>query len=178
MRRLVLHSPADTKSGNLQPRDWYGDHHTEVIVMTSTTSSTTKPFTERMHAHLMDVKSSLDGTVADIQSAGSRAGGALQSKRDEAQAAVEARRKEIEAANAKMKANVDAKKSSAAAAVAEWKAKRNIERLEHRADIAEDYATAAVDVAWGSFQEATAAILDAIVARADAEEAKVNRATA
>ena len=140
--------------------------------MSSTSSSSAKSFPERMQAHLMDVKASLDGTVADIQSAGSRAGTALQSKRDEAQAAVEARRKEIEDANAKMKANVDAKKASADSAVAEWKAKRNVERLEHRADIAEDYATATVDVAWGAFQEATAAILDAIVARADAEEAK------
>jgi hypothetical protein len=140
--------------------------------MTSTTSRNGKPFAERMQAHLMDVKSSLDGTVADIQSAGSPAAGALQSKRDEAQATVEARRKQIDAANATMKANVEAKRSSADAAVAEWKAKRNLERLEHRADIAENYATAAVDVAWGSFQVATAAILDAIVARADAEDAK------
>jgi hypothetical protein len=142
-------------------------NQTEVILMTTTNS-----FADRIHARLMEVRASLDGTAAEIQSAGSRAGAALQVKRDEAQAALEARRNEIDDANAKMKANVEAKKASADAAVAEWKARRDLDHLEHRADRAEDYANAAVVVAWGAFQEATAAILDAIAARADADEAK------
>jgi predicted nucleic acid-binding Zn-ribbon protein len=135
--------------------------------MTATTS-----FTDRMHQHLMDVKVSVDGTVADIESAGSRAGATLRTRRDEAEVTMQARRKEIDEANARLKADVQAKKATADSAVAEWKAKQDVNSLEARADLAEDLASAAVVVAWGSFQQACTAILDAIVARTEAEEAK------
>jgi hypothetical protein len=125
-----------------------------------------------MHQHLTDVKSSVDRALADIQAAGSRAAVDLRSKRDEAHSVMEARRHEVEQANAKMKASLDAKKAEADTTVAEWKARREVERLKHRADRAEEYASSVVVVAWGAFQEANAAILDAVVARADADEAK------
>jgi hypothetical protein len=54
-------------------------------------------------------------------------------------------------------------------AVSEWKAKRRVERLESRADDLEAYAATAVAFAWGAVD---AAILDAMVARADADEAR------
>jgi hypothetical protein len=73
-----------------------------------------------------------------------------------------------------VKAGLDAKKAGGETAVAEWKARRDVERLEHRAERAEEYAGATMLFAWGAVQEANAAILDAIVARTDAAEAKLH----
>ena len=144
--------------------------------MTTTTKADTKTFSDRMRQQLTSVRDSVDRTLGDIQGASSKASAKvsedLKTRRDEAQATMEARRKDMESANAKMKTGAETKKAEAASAIAEWKAKLDLQRLEHRADHAEEYATATTLFAWGAVQEADAAILDAIVARADFDVAK------
>ena len=147
---------------------------------TTTNSSDTKSFTDRMREQLTDLRDSVDRTLADMEEGGAEAGAkasdALRTRRDEAQAGIEARRQDMESANARMKVGLEAKKTGAEATIAEWKAKLDLHRLEGRAEHAEEYATATTLFAWGAAQEASAAILEAIVARADAEEAKVKHA--
>ncbi len=149
---------------------------------TPTSSSETKTFSERMRQQLTAVRDSVDRTLTDIQGAGSKATAKvsedLKTRRDEAQATMEARRQEMEHANARVKTGAEAKKAEAASAIAEWKTRLDLQRLEHRADHAEEYASATTLFAWGAVQEADAAILDAIVARADFEEAKIRAAVA
>jgi hypothetical protein len=140
--------------------------------MTTTGSSDLNTFFARAHRHLTQIRGSLDRTLADIEEGTSRVGESLQARRDEAKGRVEANRREMEKADAEMKAYADAKKATVETAVSEWKAKRNVERLESRADDVEAYAATAVAFAWGAVGEANAAILDAMVARADADEAK------
>ncbi|BAY23958.1 hypothetical protein NIES2100_37510 [Calothrix sp. NIES-2100] len=55
--------------------------------------------------------------------------------------------------------------------VEEWKASREVKKLEHRAGKAEDYA--ATFLAMAKMEEAEKAILEAIAARLDAETAAV-----
>jgi len=57
-------------------------------------------------------------------------------------------------------------------AVSDWKAKRETRKLNARADRAETYAADAIDYAMTSIDEAEEAILDAVVARVDADAAQ------
>jgi hypothetical protein len=53
-----------------------------------------------------------------------------------------------------------------------WKAKRETRQLKARADRAEAHAADAVDFALATIDEAEEAILDAVVARIDADKAE------
>jgi hypothetical protein len=76
-----------------------------------------------------------------------------------------------------MKANLEAKKAEADASVTDWKAKLDIKRLEGRAELAEDYAASALYFACDAVEDASAAIYDAMLARAEAFDVR-QRATA
>jgi hypothetical protein len=58
--------------------------------------------------------------------------------------------------------------------VDEWKASREVKKLEHRAAKAEDYAATSVYLAMAMMEEAEAATLTAICSRMDAEAANGN----
>jgi sugar-specific transcriptional regulator TrmB len=72
----------------------------------------------------------------------------------------------------KMKASMQEKKQEAEATVEEWKRKREVNKLEGRAQSAQEYAEAAIHVVGLALDEATAATLDAAEARRVADEAK------
>jgi chromosome segregation ATPase len=54
-------------------------------------------------------------------------------------------------------------------AIASWRRRREVEKLQRRADRARNYALDLVTVAASDFEEAEQAVLDALVARFDAE---------
>jgi len=128
-------------------------------------------FLDRVQPHLIDVKSSASRALDDVDSARLNARGRLRAKLKRAQAATGARRRVMEQANRAMIAGVIASTTATAAEVARWRAKGDLERLECRAQRAEDYASAAVLFALGSIEEASAAMLEAMVARLDAQAA-------
>jgi tellurite resistance protein len=59
--------------------------------------------------------------------------------------------------------------------VEEWKARREVKKLEHRANRAEDYATTSIAVAMEAMEEAEGATLEALSTRLDAEAATGNK---
>ena len=63
------------------------------------------------------------------------------------------------------------KKTETEAAVAEWKSNRDHKKLEKRAERAEKYADACVEMALSSVVEAEVAILEAVAARQDVDNA-------
>jgi len=63
------------------------------------------------------------------------------------------------------------KKQHTTEAIATWKQRRDLAKLQKRAERAEDYAIDMVTVAAADFEEAEAAVYDAIAARFEAEEA-------
>ena len=109
---------------------------------------------------------------AELKAAGARAVASLKAQQEKAHARLDEQRARIDAANARMKAGLDARKAHSDATVAEWKARHEAQRLESRAADAQDYANAAIIVAAGAIDAAKAAILDAMTARADVEDAK------
>ncbi len=140
--------------------------------MTDTKSAETKSFPARVQQHLSDLKVSVDHLQANLEGSSAKVAAGLGAKQEEARARMEGRKAQIDAANARMKERLDAKKAQTDATVAEWKAKRDVQRLERRAEDAEEYASAAFVIAWEAINEADAALLEALAARIDAEEAK------
>jgi len=63
------------------------------------------------------------------------------------------------------------KKQQTAESIASWKQRREVDKLQNRAERAEDYAIDMVTVAAADFDEAEEAVYEAIVARVEAEEA-------
>ena len=90
---------------------------------------------------------------------------------DSAQARVESHRTAIEAAKANAAGWAEEKKSKFDQKVAEWKNKRQLQFLSARADRAEGYAAAMFDLAVAAADEAELAMLEASLARLDAEAA-------
>jgi hypothetical protein len=75
----------------------------------------------------------------------------------------------VEASKAKVKAWAQEKKTITSEKIAEWKSQRQVKKLADRADGAESYAVAAIDVAMAALDEAEGAAAEAIVARMDAD---------
>jgi hypothetical protein len=84
---------------------------------------------------------------------------------------------EVEASKAKVKAWADGKKAITAEKIVEWKAQRQVRKLSDRADDAESYAVAAMQIAAAAVDEAETAAIEAVVARIDADAVQSSAAT-
>lgn len=100
---------------------------------------------------------------------------AIKAKADEVKAKMDAQRQQAEEAKAKIKSRIEEKKTETDAKIEEWKAKRDLHKLEKRADRAEDYAAACIMIASDYAWEAELATLEAIDARLLAEEFAADR---
>jgi hypothetical protein len=76
------------------------------------------------------------------------------------------------AAEAKAKTWVEEKKTMTHDKIAGWKQQRDVKRLESRAELSEQYAVTAMDIAAAAVAEAERAAVEAVVARMDADEIK------
>lgn len=86
----------------------------------------------------------------------------MQSHLDRVHKRVEQGRAKIAAAQADIKGWADEKKAATSDKIAEWKAKRELTKLQGRADKAERYAAAASAVAVAALDEAEEASLEAL----------------
>jgi hypothetical protein len=90
---------------------------------------------------------------------------------------IEQGRANIAAAQSEVKNWADERKSVTHDKIAEWKAKRETNKLHSRADRAERYAVTAIELAGTSIDEAERAALEAWLARQEATSAQVKQAT-
>jgi hypothetical protein len=132
-------------------------------------------FSDRVQQQLSTVKAALDRTQTQIQAANSKALDELRAERDRAAAAMQTRQQEAEAARGRMKTYFETKKAETDAKIDEWKAQREVQKLQDRANDAEAYFATTLDVATAAIDEAGAAALDAIEARRVADEATATR---
>ena len=129
-------------------------------------------FCENLRQKLTMADSGLDGLKAKIDSNAAHAEQDVQSHLDRVRKRIEQGRAKVSAAQADVKSWVDEQKSITSDKIAEWKTKREIGKLQSRADKAERYAAAAAEVAVATVDEAEQASLEAWLARADADYAK------
>jgi hypothetical protein len=133
-------------------------------------------FREDLQLKLTNIKSGLDGLRAKIDVKAKNAEQEVRSHLEQVRKRAEQSRTKALAAQAEMKNWVEAKKVATAAKIAEWKAKHETSQLQSRADSAERYAGASIDVALAALDEAEQAALEAWVARQDAISAQTKKA--
>ena len=126
---------------------------------------------KKLHAKLDQGIDQLKTTKAHLETLQKENEATIQTKLSAAKQAVEVKKQEAAAAKTKVEEFVEEKKAETKEVVAEWKANHDNKKLEKRADRAEKYADACVALALYYSEEAEVAILEAIAARQDADEA-------
>ncbi len=134
--------------------------------------ATMHEFFTRQHEELNRLEASLVKTKSEMEAARTETLASLKAKRDKAVAARESVEKKITDSWAKMQAHMQARKQETDATVEGWKHKREVHKLEGRAQSLEEYADAAIALVNLAQEEAKAASLEAIEARREADEAK------
>ncbi|MEK0179683.1 MULTISPECIES: hypothetical protein [Microcoleus] len=137
-------------------------------------STTIDNFTQQLHDNLEAVENRAKSLKESVESATKNTQAELQAKIDEMKTNLEAKKQEFDEYRAKLKTQFDEKESEVKSNVEEWKASREVKKLEHRADKAEDYATTAILFAMATLEEAQEATLKAICTRLDATTAAGN----
>ena len=128
-------------------------------------------FCEDLRQKLTMADSGLEGLKAKISGKAAHVEQDVQSHLDRVHKRVEQGRSKTAAAQADIKEWADQKQTATGDRIAEWKANRELSKLQDRAAKAERYAAAASDVAVAALDEAEEASLEAWLARQDADAA-------
>ncbi|HJZ91236.1 MAG TPA: hypothetical protein VKE40_10210 [Gemmataceae bacterium] len=129
-------------------------------------------FRDTLRDRLDDVEGRLQSVKTNIETLSDQAEKALRDKLDQARAKLQGQKKRVEQTWANLQARAQQTMAETKEAVSEWRAKRETRKLNARADRAERYAADAIDFAVASIDEAEEAILEAVVARIDADAAQ------
>jgi type I site-specific restriction endonuclease len=129
-------------------------------------------FCDKLRDRLNAIEGRLRALATDMQGFPAQAEKTLRDKLEEARTKLEAQKDRIEQTRAQFKARIHQMMTETNHAIDEWKAKGEARRLIARADLAEAHAVDAIALALASFDEAEEAILEAIVARKDADAAQ------
>jgi predicted glutamine amidotransferase len=95
----------------------------------------------------------------------------MESQADAVQQRIFDRRRTVENANTNVNAWVKSKRAGSNAEVDQWKERRQVLQLNSRADYAEEYAVASFELVMAATDKASAAALEALLARTDANVA-------
>jgi len=128
-------------------------------------------FTKQLHDNLEAVEARVKSLKESIQSIPKKTQTEIQAKFHEAKAKLDSKKQEFDEYRAKLKTQFEEKESEVKSNVEDWKANREVQKLEHRANKAEDHATTAIFLAIATLEEAEKATLEAISSRLDAETA-------
>jgi hypothetical protein len=129
-------------------------------------------FCDKLRDRLNAIEGKLQSVKADVQALPGQAEKILRGKLDEARAGLQAQKAHIEQTRSNLQAWAKQKIAETKETVAQWQAKRDVQKLNSRADRAEEYAIAAVAFAAAMIDEAETAVLDAVVARREADATK------
>lgn len=128
-------------------------------------------FCEGLREGLNALEARVQSAKANIQALPGKTEKAIRDTVVEARAKLDAQKGRIEKCRADLKAWGEQKKAETDAMIKEWKAQRESKKLAARAQQAEAYAEAASVVAMATIAEAEEAILQAALARMDADAA-------
>ena len=128
-------------------------------------------FCDQLRQKLTMADSGLEGLKAKIDSQAAHVEQDVQSHLERVQKRIDQGRAKAEAAKAELKQWAEEKKAATKETVAELRAKHDTAKLKTRAEFAQRYASASVDLAVAAVDEAERASLEAWLARRDAESA-------
>lgn len=128
-------------------------------------------FGEVLRAKLSNIETNLRDVKSAIDAKANKAEHDVRARLDAAKKRIEQDRAKITAAQAEVKNWADEQKSASSEKIAEWKTRHETAKLQHRAEGAERFADATVDLAVAALEEAEHAVLQAWAARIDANAA-------
>jgi len=123
----------------------------------------------------LDIESGLDDLKTKIGAKAKSSEPEVRGKLERLQRRKEQDRGKVLEAKAKVKDWVEARNIETRTKINEWKAKQEIARLQNRADRAEIYAAASMDIAAAAVHDAEEAALEAWIARLDANSADAEK---
>lgn len=126
---------------------------------------------DSMHQRLDQLSQKVEEARTSIVEADMKREADFEAKVQAARDRVQEKHEEAKRARQKIEQDLQTKRAEWHDKVEDWKAQRNQDMLEVRAEDAEGYASAALDVAVAAVYEADVAILEAIEAREDADAA-------
>ncbi len=129
-------------------------------------------FCESLRLKLTNVDSNMHALKAKIDGRAQNAEQEVRSHLDAVKTQIDQGHAKVAAARADMKNWAEERKAATSDRIAEWKSKLETAKLKGRADRAESYAAAAVEVAIAAVDEAEQASLEAWLARRDADYAQ------
>ncbi len=138
---------------------------------TESKARTTDELKQKLQQHVEVARKKLDDLKQDLASLREEDQEALRQKSEEIHKQVEAHKERSRQLRADLESWEREKVSHTKEAVASWRQRREIKKLQTRADRAEDYAVNAIVIAAIDADEAEDAVLDAVAARIDAAAA-------
>ncbi|MCI0362381.1 MAG: hypothetical protein L0219_00775 [Phycisphaerales bacterium] len=130
-------------------------------------------FCSSLQQKLNDVEEHMNSLKANLEAVPQKAAGDLHRLRNRAKQNLESQRQAIDKAKASVRDWATQQKAEAQTTIDEWKTNHQAKKLAHRADRAQEYAAAAVQLAAWDLDEAEQAVFEAIVARMDADAVPV-----
>lgn len=127
---------------------------------------------KKLHEKIDSSINGLKSAKAHLENIQKETAKAIQTKLDAAKETIGEKKQAAAAAKDRLEGLIEEKKTETETAVAEWKTNRDHKKLEKRAQRAEKYADACVEMALSFSCEAEIAILEAAAARKDADDAK------
>ena len=126
---------------------------------------------KKLHAKLDSGINRLKAAQTHLEDVYKETEAAIQTKLNAAKETVDTKKQEVAAARARMKECLEARKTETKDLIAGWKANRDRKKLEKRAERAGKFADDCIEVALLTTAEAQVAILEAVTARKDADDA-------
>ena len=130
---------------------------------------------QKLAQHLDAARNKLEALKKDIVGMHEDDMDALRKRHDELEHRLDGQKDRARKLQADIASWRDEKVSHTEESIGSWRKRRELEKLESRAERAEDYAVELVNVAALDFEEAEQAVLDAIAARFDADTASAHQ---
>ena len=141
----------------------------------TTDSGAARPKSDELKQKLSDqiaeARSRLDDLQSDLKQLSEEDRESLEQKSEEIRGRLEQGKQRAQQMRADIVSWKNEKIGHTRDAIASWQQRREVRKLQSRAERAEDYALQAVTIAALDFEEAEQAVVDAVVARLDAEAA-------
>ena len=131
-------------------------------------------FRQQLRTKIDDADKRLKGLEANVKASGEKAKSDAKAYVASLDSQMKGQQAKLQAAQANIKAWIQERQKITSDKIAEWKTQMRVTELTRYADLSEQYAAAATQVAVSAIDEAEKAIVDAIVARmnADSSQAK------
>ena len=131
-------------------------------------------FCNDLNKDLTEADNRLQHLKAQLETANRETRDAIQAKLEEAKSSLDQQKQKAKDREHQIKSYLEEKKAEAQHDIADWKKRREIKKLEKRAERREEYAADTILIAMAAIDEAHVAVLEALDARLDADEAQAS----